>query len=151
MRIAAAMLAAVFMLSACASVQRQLSYTNDQPDADIYVGGYRYAAWFHPSDPTLLLQRGAPHSLGRALVQNWTVYSNDASEPSVVWRAAADAVLQPIGCQTTEITGADQIREITYSCMQGVNVMAAVGQYRQQWRQGVRVDDPTQRQSQPSF
>lgn len=135
-------IAALAALAGCASAQRTLTYPATWPDADVRVGTHRYQVWFHQSDPTILLQRGEPRQLGQLLAQNVTVYAADRSEPEIVWRAAADAVLQQLGCQAGEITGADQMREATYSCVPGVNVAEGVAQRREQWRQGVRVDDP---------
>lgn len=142
-------LAALAALAGCASAQRTLTYPATWPDADVMVGTHRYQIWFHETDPTLLIQRGEPRQLGQLLLENVTVYGADRSESEPVWRAAADAVLQQMGCQATEVSGADQMREVTYGCVAGVNVAAEVAQRRTQWRQGVRVDDPTQVRTTP--
>jgi hypothetical protein len=139
-----AVFAALAALAACASAQRTLSYPATWPDADVMVGAHRYQVWFHETDPTVLIQRGEPRPLGQLLAQNVTVYAADRSEAEPVWRAAADAVLQQIGCQATEVRGADQMREASYACVAGVDVRSAVAAARERWRQGVRVDDPTQ-------
>ncbi|WP_395646999.1 hypothetical protein [Terricaulis sp.] len=136
-------LIALMMLAGCASAQRTLSYPSTWPDADIAVGTHRYQAWFHERDATILLERGPPAPLAQMLAQNNTMYAADRSEAEPVWRAAADAVLQPLGCQATEITGADQMREVSYACAGAVNVGAEVAARRVEWRRGVRVDDPT--------
>lgn len=146
-RLLVPLIAAAFIMTGCASVQRTLSYPATQADADVWVGGHRYAIWFHPQRPTLLVQRGPPQHMSLALAQNWTVYSNDESEPTLIWRTAADAVLQPIGCSVYDVTGQDQMREFTYRCQEGVNVMAAVEQHRYEWRQGVRVANPMEGQA----
>lgn len=139
----ASLLFAALTLAACASVQRTLSYPATMPDADIHVGTHRYQAWFHPERPTILLQRGPPQQMGRALAQNWTVYSNDRSEPSPVWIVAADALLRPLGCHTVDLSGQDQMREATYVCVSALDMRSAIAERRAEWRQGVRVDDPT--------
>lgn len=146
--LSAFVLAAAFTMSGCASVQNTLSYPATFPDADVWVGMHRYAIWFHPDRPTMLVQRGAPHQMGRALAENWTIYARDQSEPTLIWRTAADAVLQPIGCRVYDITGDDQMREMSYQCAEGVDALAAVGQHREQWRQGIRVANPMETQSQ---
>lgn len=143
MRLALTILAAAFTISACASVQRTLSYPATYADADVWVGAHEYAVWFHETDPTILIQRGPPTQMGQALAQNLTVYAADQSEPEIYWRTAANGVLQQLGCEATEIAGADQMREVTYRCMEGVNVRGEVATRREQWRQGVRLDDPT--------
>lgn len=130
-------------LAGCASTRRPFTYPQTWPDADVVVGTHRYQVWFHDADPTILLERGDPASLAHMLSQNMTLYAGDLSEPEPVWRAAADAVLRPIGCQATRIVGAGQMREAYYECAGSVNVPEQVGRRRSRWRDGVRVEDPT--------
>ncbi|GAM97049.1 hypothetical protein U91I_00671 [alpha proteobacterium U9-1i] len=142
------LLAAVILaltLSACASTQRTLSYQSGWPDADVNVGGYRYQVWFHETDQTMLIQRGDPRPMGQALALNWTRYATDNTQPEIVWRAAADAVLRQIHCEGREVTGQDQIREVSYVCGPGVNVNEAIAANREAWRRGVSVTDPRPR------
>jgi len=136
------MIAALVALSACASTQRPFTYRGGMPDADVYVGEDRYQVWFHDRDQTVLVVRGQPRSLGLLMAENMTIYSQDRSPGIRVWGAAANAVLQPIGCYATEVTGSDQMREIQYTCPQRVDVGAAVQTNRAQWQQGVRVPAP---------
>ena len=135
---------ALFALGACASTQRTLSYDAGMPDADVHVGDQRYQVWFHGRDQTVLVLRGEPRPLGQLMAQNMTVYANDRSPGILWWGAAANAVLQPIGCYATEVTGSDQMREVQYTCPQPVNVSAAVAERREEWRRGVSVEAPTQ-------
>lgn len=134
--------AALFALSACASAQRTLSYPAGWPDADVMVGQQRYQVWFHGNDSTVLIQRGDPRPLGQLLAENLTIYARDRSAAEPVWRAAGNAVLQQIGCEVSELHGADQMREATYVCVPGVNVADAIALNREQWRHGVRVAAP---------
>lgn len=136
------LIAALAALAACASTQRTLSYPAGMSDADVYVGEDRYQVWFHERNQTVLVVRGQPRSLGLLMAENMTVYSQDSSPGIRVWGAAANAVLQPIGCYATEVTGSDQMREIQYTCPQPVDVGAAVAQRREEWRRGVRVAAP---------
>jgi hypothetical protein len=112
------------------------------PDADVLVGEDRYQVWFHERDQTVLVLRGEPRPLGQLMAQNMTVYANDASPGILWWGAAANAVLQPLGCYGTEVTGADQMREVQYTCPQPIDVNAQVAARREQWRRGVRVPAP---------
>lgn len=134
-----ASLAAIFILAGCASTQRTLSYPATWPDADVYVGEQRYQVWFHESDSTVLVLRGDPRPLGQLMAENLTVYANDRSPGILAWGAAANAVLNQMRCGATEVTGADQMREIAYVCDGDVNVGAEVAARREQWRRGVRV------------
>jgi hypothetical protein len=137
-----ALIAAVLTLTACASTQRTLSYEGGWPDADVHVGGYRYQVWFHQRENTMLIQRGDPRPMNQALALNWTRYAADSTQPEIIWRAAANAVLHPIACEATEITGQDQMREAQFVCGPGVDVFEVIQANREAWRQGVTVPDP---------
>ena len=145
MKMRAFLLVALFALGACASTQRTLSYNAGMPDADVYVGEQRFQVWFHERDQTVLVLRGEPRSLGLLMAQNMTVYANDRTLGILWWGAAANAVLTQFGCYGTEVTGADQMREIEYTCREPVDVNAQVAQRREEWRRGVRVAAPAER------
>jgi hypothetical protein len=136
------LIAALVLVAACASTQRTLTYHAGMPDADVWVGEDRYQVWFHDRDRTVLVQRGEPRPLGQLMAQNLTVYATDSSPGILWWGAAANAVLRPIGCYATEVTGSDQMREVQYVCPNPVDVNAQVAANRAQWRQGVRVAAP---------
>lgn len=142
MKTGALLLISLLALGACASAQRTLSYDAGMPDADVFVGDQRFQVWFHDTDQTVLVMRGDPQPLGQLLAQNVIVYANDSSLGILWWGAAANAVLQPIGCYGTEVTGSDQMREIEYTCPQAADVDAQVAAQREQWRRGVRVPAP---------
>lgn len=144
MKMRALLLVAALGLSACASTQRTLSYHAGMPDADVYVGDQRFQVWFHDRDQTVLVVRGDTQALGLLLAQNMTVYANDRTLGILWWGAAANAVLTQFGCYGTEVTGADQMREIEYVCREPVDVQAQVAQRREEWRRGVRVPAPVE-------
>jgi len=135
------LIATLALLSACASTWHSLSYEG-MPDADVWVGQDRYQVWFHSTDETVVVHRGAPAPYPQMVAQNVTIYAQDRSRGILWWGAAANAVLRPIGCYATEVTGADQMREVQYTCPQPVDVAAQVAANREQWRQGVRVPAP---------
>lgn len=144
MKMRAILLGAVLALNACASTQRTLSYSAGMPDADIHVGDQRFQVWFHDRDQTVLVLRGEPRPLGQLMATNMTIYANDSSPGILWWGAAANAVLTQFGCYGTEVTGADQMREIEYVCREPVDVGAQVAQRRDEWRRGVHVAAPTE-------
>lgn len=146
MKTRAFLLACLFALSACATAQRTLSYSAGYPDADVFVGNQRFQIWFHDRDQTVLVQRGDPQPLAQLLAQNATVYANDATLGPLWWGAAANAVLTQIGCYGTEVGASDQaqLREITYTCPQPVDVQEQVSQRRAEWRRGVHVEQPAE-------
>jgi len=142
MKVRALLLVALLALSACASTRRPLSYHGGMPDADVYVGDQRFQVWFHDRDQTVLVVRGEPRSLGLLMAENMTLYANDRTLGILWWGAAANAVLTQFGCYGTEVTGADQMREVQYTCRDPVDVNAQVAQRRDEWRRGVRVAPP---------
>lgn len=142
MRIRTLLIAATLVVSGCASTQSLLTYPAGWSDADVMVGRERYQVWFHESQPTVLVQRGEPRPLGQMLAQNMTVRAGDQSPGILTWGAAANAVLNQIGCGATEVTGADQMREIRYTCQPGVSVRNEVNARREEWRRGVVVAAP---------
>jgi hypothetical protein len=135
---------ALFALGGCATAQRSLSYNSGYPDADVFVGNQRFQLWFHERDQTILVQRGDPQPLGSLLAQNATVYTNDATLGPLWWGAAANAVLTQFGCYGAEVSEEDrsQMREVTYTCPQPVDVGAEVTQQRGAWRRGVHAPAP---------
>lgn len=135
---------ALFALSACGTTQRALSYNAGRPDADVFVANQRFQLWFHERDQTILVMRGDPQPLGSLLAQNATVYANDATLSPVWWGAAANAVLTQFGCYGAEVSAADspQMREVSYTCPEPVNVGAQVAQRREEWRRGIHVPAP---------
>jgi hypothetical protein len=136
-------LAALALLTAaCASTTRPFTYRGGVSDADVYVGTDRYQVWFHQEDRTVLVLRGEPRALGSLLARNVTIYAQDNSPGILWWGAAANAVLRPIGCYATEVTGSDQMREVQYVCPNPVDVQEQVVANRAQWRQGVHVPAP---------
>lgn len=144
MKVRALLLVALLALSACASTRRPLSYHGGMPDADVYVGDQRFQVWFHDRDQTVLVVRGEPRSLGLLMAENMTLYANDRTLGILWWGAAANAVLTQFGCYGTEVTGADQMREVQYTCRDPVDVNAQVAQRREEWRRGVRVPPPAE-------
>jgi hypothetical protein len=144
MKMRALMLAALLALGACATAQRTLSYNAGMPDADVFVGNQRFQLWFHDRDQTILVQRGDPQPLGSLLAQNAAFYANDATLNPYWWGAAANAVLTQFGCYGSEVSeeNRSQMREVTYTCPQPVDVSVEVAQRRAEWRRGVHVDAP---------
>lgn len=144
MKLHALLLAAVIALSACASTQRALSYGNGYPDADVFVGNQRFQVWFHEREKSVLIQRGDPQPLGGLLTQNATVYANDSTLSYEWWGAAANAVLTQFGCYGTEVSqdNRSQMREVTYTCPESVDVWDEITRRSPEWRRGVHVPAP---------
>jgi hypothetical protein len=145
MKMRALVFASLVALGACASAQRTLSYNGGLPDADVFVANQRFQLWFHDRDQTILIQRGDPQPLGSLLAQNATFYANDPTLGPYWWGAAANAVLTQFGCYGSEVSEEDrsQMREVTYTCPQPIDVGAEVERRREEWRRGVHVGPPT--------
>jgi len=142
MRFRSLTLAALVALGACGTAQRALTYDTGWPDADVTVGNQRFQVWFHEQRRSVLVMRGDPQPLSQLLAENVTVYARDRTLGILWWGAAANAVLQPLGCHATEVTGADQMREIEYACQNDVDVNAEVRTRRVEWRRGVTAPAP---------
>lgn len=142
MRVLSLTLAALLALSACGTAQRALTYDTGWPDADVTVGNQRFQVWFHEQRRSVLVMRGDPQPLSQLLAENVTVYARDRTLGILWWGAAANAVLQPLGCHAAEVTGADQMREIEYVCQNDVDVNAEVRTRRAEWRRGVTAPAP---------
>lgn len=142
MRVRSLTLAALLALSACGTAQRALTYDTGWPDADVTVGNQRFQVWFHEQRRSVLVMRGDPQPLSQLLAENVTVYARDRTLGILWWGAAANAVLQPLGCHAAEVTGADQMREIEYVCQNDVDVNAEVRTRRAEWRRGVTAPAP---------
>ncbi len=146
MKLRSLVLVAVLALSACGTTQRALSYNNGYPDADVFVDNQRFQLWFHERDQTILIQRGDPQPLGSLLAQNATIYSSDSTLTPLWWGAAANAVLTQFGCYGAIVSREErsQLREVSYTCPEPVDVAAQVDQRRAEWRRGVRVAAPAE-------
>jgi hypothetical protein len=110
----------------------------------VFVGNQRFQLWFHETDQTVFIQRGDPQPFAQLLAQNATIYANDATLGPLWWGAAANAVLQPIGCYGATVDGEGQVREVAYTCPNPVDVDAQITTSREQWRRGVRVEAPAE-------
>jgi len=135
-------LAGLFALAACGTAQRALLYDTGWPDADVHVGNQRFQVWFHEERPSVLVMRGQPRPLAQLMAENVTVYAQDPTLGILWWGAAANAVLMPMGCHATEVTGADQMREIEYVCQHQIDINAEVRARRAAWRAGVTAPAP---------
>jgi hypothetical protein len=146
MKTRALLLGALFALGACGTTQRVLSYEGGYPDADVFVGNQRFQLWFHERDQTLMVVRGDPQPMGSLVAQNATIYANDATLGPLWWGAAANAVLTQFGCYGAEVSEAErtQLREVSYTCPEPVDVGAQIAQRRDEWRRGVHVDAPAE-------
>jgi hypothetical protein len=126
MKLHALLLAAALTIAACGTTQRALSYNNSYPDADVFVDNQRFQLWL--------------------LAQNATVYARDTTLGPFWWGAAANAVLTQIGCYGVEVSEEErsQLREVSYTCPEPVDVATQGEQRRAEWRRGVRVSAPVQ-------
>lgn len=135
----------VVALVGCASMSRMMTYPHGLADAKVTVGHREFSIWFHTTDSTILIQRGFGGSMGHALGQGLSLGAVNMMEPQPIWRAAAEAVLGPIGCRITDIYTLDNdiTWEAHYSCEGPTPVPQAIVQsHRDSWRAGLAVPDP---------
>ena len=126
-------------IAGCAGDGRLRSYPQSSQDADVMVRGHRFFVWFHHRENTVMVQRGFGASLGQALGSTLTFNAVNLGEPASYWRAAAEAVVDQIGCTVDDVHMLDNriTWEASFTCPIGVDVDAAVKAHRTRWRAGV--------------
>lgn len=136
---------ALLILASCAGMSRMGSYGYELADAKVRVGHREYSLYFHPTDATILIQRGFGAAMGQALGEGLTLNAVNMAEPMPIWRAAADAVLGEVGCRTVDVYTLDNniTWEATYTCDPAGTVDATViASNRSRWRAGLQVESP---------
>lgn len=124
-----------------------MTYGTELADAKVRVGHREYAIYFHPTDSTIMIQRGFGASMGQSVVEGLSLGAVDMSEPAPIWRAAGDAVLHELGCRTVDVYTIDNdiTWEASYTCKNGSRVSdEAVAENRSRWRAGLAAVDPMQ-------
>ncbi len=94
---------------------------------EVVVGDKVFSLWFHPRDNAVLVARRSLPSLG-AGVATWGelagVSVNDG--PQSQWRAAAEFVLAPLGCQISDVfLLSTEYWEARYRCADGRHIDGA--------------------------
>lgn len=121
-----ATVAAAFLLASCAGLARVTSYGTELSDAYVRVGGYGFSVYFHPTDPTLLVQQRLAEQV--------------PADSDLPWRDAAQRVLQEAGpCEVRSVTKLGPgSYEAAYTCANGGRVPNAVVETnRDRWRLGI--------------
>ena len=126
------------VLGACANLGR-ISQYHGLGDANLRVDGQGYKMWLHPSDNTLLLQKGVGKMLTGGAAQGATFGTGGPSVAETPWFNAANALLRPLGCEAGQMTDLGQhlTWEATYTCPPGVDIRAEVNAHRETLRKGV--------------
>ena len=140
----AAVTAAALTVSACAGIGRMETYPHGFADAKVTVGKRHFSVWFHRSEPTVMVQRGMGSGMGQAMASGLTLNAVNFTEPMPYWKAAAQAVLTPLGCTVGDVYTLDNRStwEAKYTCPTGTDVVAQVEAHRDEWRRGIAVADP---------
>lgn len=140
--IAASAMAACMALSACqAGLSRALQYPTDQADSKVMVGDRIYMVSFHRSDETVAIRRGLPG-----------MFTQLTPEPAPYWRAAAQRLLDEVGCEVADLYGLHGGNSFTwearYRCPDGARVpIETINSSAPLWRQGLEAPDPLARPS----
>lgn len=132
-------LALVVALGGCAGLSRVTQYPQGTRDAKVNVGVREFSVWFHRRDATILVQRSLPGIF---------MEGPGGFEPMPLWRAAAEAPLDDLGCEITEFyeLGQPRVWEARYQCPDGEPVGAdVIASRRPIWREGIEVADPLAR------
>lgn len=125
-------------LCACAGLSRTASYGNRLADAKTSVNGRAYSLWMHPTDDSILVQRGFGAAMGQSVVTGLSLNSLNLTEPKFYWRRAAETLTAPAGCTVTDVYSLDNriTWEAPFSCPPGVDLRAIVFKQRDQLRRG---------------
>ena len=131
-------------VAACAGMGRIESYPHGFADAKVRVGSRAFSVWLHRKEPTVMVQRGFGAGMGQAFASGLTLNAVNLTEPMPYWKAAAQAVLTPIGCTVSDVYTLDNRStwEARYTCPAGVDVDAYVEAHRDELRKGIEVPDP---------
>jgi hypothetical protein len=125
-------------LSGCgAGMARLGTYGTDLADAKTRVGGREFALQVHPTEQTILIQRGFGGLMGQSFVEGATFGAVNMKEPMPIWRSAAEWLLRPPGCTIETLYELERTSyEAEYDCPAGVDLRALVREHRQTLRAG---------------
>lgn len=125
-------------LSGCgAGFARLGTYGMDLADANTSVDGRRYSLYVHPSDNTVMAQRGMGAVLGQSAVEGLTFGAVSMQEPMPIWRSAINWLLEPAGCTILSIYELERTSfEAEYQCPAGVDLRRLVMEHRTTLRDG---------------
>ena len=142
-------LALVAALAGCAGLGGADDPARGPADAQVAVGNHHFSVWFDRKETTVFVKGGA--GAGRALVSVLTLNAVTFIEPVSYWRAAAQAILTPIGCTVSELhaLGDRSTWQVSYACPVGVDAVAEMEAHREEWRGGVSAPDPAASPSPP--
>ena len=131
-------------LTGCAGMSRISTYNQTLADAKVTVGTRNYSLWIHPSDDSVLVQRGFGAAMGQSVGEGLTLGAVNFTEPKPIWRAAAMGLLGPLGCTVTDVYTLDNsiTWEAPFTCPPGVVPRDLKAARREEWRRGVTVPDP---------
>lgn len=136
-RIMVAVAAAAIVASCGGGFARLGTYGMKLADANIRVDGTTFALHVHPTEDTILVQRGFGAAMGNAFVEGATFGAVRPQEPKPVWQRAAEWLTGPAGCTVTDVYELENISwEATYTCPSGVDLRAIVAANRSALRQG---------------
>lgn len=125
-------------LSGCgAGMARLGTYGMDLADANATVDGKAYALQVHPTDNTVVAQRGFGSLMGQSFVEGATLGAVSMQEPLPYWRRAITWLLEPAGCSIVSIYELERSSyEAEYVCPPGVDLRALVAANRPALRRG---------------
>lgn len=125
-------------LAGCASLGRMESYGNRLADAKTQVDGHAFSLWVHPTEDTIMVQRGMGGALGQGAISGLTFGAVDTAPMKPIWRRAAEWLTAPLGCSVTDAYSIDNkvTWEAPYACPAGVDLRKKVAEQRTSLRAG---------------
>lgn len=133
-----AIVATAVLLSGCgAGFSRLGTYGNEMADAKTRVGNREFSLYVHPTDDTILVQRGFGAAMGQSVLEGATFGAINMQEPKPIWKAAAEWLASPLNCTVTDAYELERISwEAPFECPVGVSLREAVTRNRETLRQG---------------
>lgn len=132
---------AALTLTACASMNRALSFGNRFADARYTVAGKTFSVWVHPSEDVIMLQSTWGDAAASGFVEGATLGLAETDPAYHTWMAGARYLAQPAGCEVRDLRPVDQDIhwEFDYSCPEGVDLRALIMAQRDQLRHGAQI------------
>lgn len=132
-------LAGMVLLAGCSNMSRTASYGTGWADAIYGVYGKRIEMYAHERDSTLLLQVSLGRAIGQGFIQAATLGLADDGPSFATWKAAAEWIVEPVGCEVVELKPLMQATtwEVRYRCPAGTDLRAMITAQREQLRRGI--------------
>ncbi len=126
------------LLGGCAGYSRLVSYGPDPAVANYQVQGKKLSAFLHPTEDTIVVTGSVSNAFGKGLLEGITLGIADTAPPFEVWKAGANWLVSPVGCDVVDLHPLDVETswEFLPRCPEGVDLRSLIEAQREQLRNG---------------